>query len=92
MEGTITAPRPFSVGTEAVWADVQGNREIVQSQNACDGYDYLAAVTCGAVGGLVDIFPWADGAMHKLIKLLWRLPRKPDGNHGLGTNKTLLVQ
>ena len=53
MEGTITAPRPFSVGTEAVWADVQGNREIVQSQNACDGYDYLAAVACGAVGGLV---------------------------------------
>ena len=56
MEGTITAPRPFSVGSVAGWADVQGNREIVQSQNACDGYDYLAAVACGAVGGLVDIF------------------------------------
>ncbi len=78
MEGTITAPRPFSVGTEAVWADVQGNREIVQSQNACDGYDYLAAVACGAVGGLVDIFlvgtpgnstlgRWSDAQVDKAV-------------------------
>lgn len=78
MEGTITAPRPFSAGTEAIWADVQANREIVQSQSACDGYDYLAAVACGAVGGLVDIFlvgtpgnstlgRWSDAQVDKAV-------------------------
>ena len=32
------------------------NRRLMLSKNKCDKYDYLAAVACGAVGGLIDIF------------------------------------
>lgn len=32
------------------------NRELLQVHDKCDTYDYLAAVACGAIGGLIDIF------------------------------------
>lgn len=32
------------------------NRELLITKDKCDKYDYLAAVACGAVGGLIDIF------------------------------------
>ena len=32
------------------------NRALIQSSDKCDKYDYLIAVACGAVGGMVDIF------------------------------------
>lgn len=32
------------------------NRELLQKKDKCDKYDYIAAVACGAVGGMVDIF------------------------------------
>jgi len=32
------------------------SRELLQSKDKCDKYDYLVAVGCGAIGGLVDIF------------------------------------
>lgn len=32
------------------------NQALLQSNDKCDKYDYLVAVACGAIGGLVDIF------------------------------------
>lgn len=32
------------------------NRELLQKRDKCDKYDYLAAVVCGAIGGMLDIF------------------------------------
>lgn len=32
------------------------NRELLQRKDNCDKYDYLAAVACGAIGGMIDIF------------------------------------
>ena len=34
----------------------EDNRKLLKSKDKCDKYDYLAAVACGAVGGLIDIF------------------------------------
>lgn len=34
----------------------EDNRLLLKSKDKCDKYDYLAAVACGAVGGLIDIF------------------------------------
>lgn len=36
--------------------DQEDNRRVLESKDQCDKYDYLAAVACGAVGGLIDIF------------------------------------
>ena len=32
------------------------NRTLFQNNDKCDKYDYLTAVGCGAIGGLIDIF------------------------------------
>ena len=32
------------------------NRTLFQNSDKCDKYDYLTAVGCGALGGLIDIF------------------------------------
>ena len=32
------------------------NKNLMQYEDKCDKYDYLIAVGCGAVGGLIDIF------------------------------------
>lgn len=34
----------------------EANRKLVQKEDKCDKYDYLIAVACGVVGGLVDVF------------------------------------
>lgn len=34
----------------------QENIELIRTRDKCDKYDYLIAVGCGAIGGLVDIF------------------------------------
>lgn len=31
-------------------------KEVEWSKDCCDKYDYLIAVSCGVLGGLVDIF------------------------------------
>jgi len=31
-------------------------QRLIRTQDNCDTYDYLAAIACGAIGGLVDIF------------------------------------
>lgn len=32
------------------------NRELLLGKDKCDKYDYLVAVACGAIGGMIDIF------------------------------------
>lgn len=55
------------------------NRELLQKQDHCDKYDYLVAVACGAIGGMVDIFlvggpedsklvNWTDSQVDNAVK------------------------
>lgn len=55
------------------------NRSLLKEKNKCDKFDYLAAVACGAIGGLVDIFlvgtpgnsgigRWTDGQVNNAVK------------------------
>lgn len=39
-----------------VFQKARENQELFRVKDNCDKYDYLAAVACGAVGGLIDIF------------------------------------
>lgn len=61
---------------------IQNNEETrsVFYNDKCDKYDYLAAVGCGAIAGLVDIFlvgapnssklqPWTDAQVNKTVML-----------------------
>lgn len=32
------------------------NRQIIKTNDSCDKYDYLIAIACGVIGGLIDIF------------------------------------
>lgn len=34
----------------------EDNKKLILSKDKCDKYDYLIAVACGAIGGMVDIF------------------------------------
>lgn len=65
-------------------SDSEENRELMQRKDKCDKYDYLAAVACGAVGGLIDIFlvgtpgssvagNWADAQVDNAVKNFARL-------------------
>lgn len=66
--------------TEPVYlkADVE-HQNLLQKQDKCDKYDYLAAVACGAIGGMVDIFfvgmpgesklgDWTDQQVDNVVK------------------------
>lgn len=46
----------------------QENRSLLQSKDKCDKYDYLAAVACGAIGGMVDVFLVGSPTDSKLAK------------------------
>lgn len=39
-----------------LFSDKAGNRELLLKADKCDKYDYLTAVGCGVLGGLIDIF------------------------------------
>ena len=65
------------------------NRSLLQSKYRCDKYDYLAAIACGAIGAIVDIFMveipvtvhWENSRMNRQ-KNWWRtLLGKQVGNH-----------
>jgi len=60
------------------------NRELIKSNDKCDKYDYLAAVGCGAIAGIVDIFlvgaprdsmlgNWTDEQTDKAVKKFAKL-------------------
>ena len=40
----------------ALMKETEQNKRALLREDKCDKYDYLSAVACGAVGGLVDIF------------------------------------
>lgn len=55
------------------------NRVLLFQNDKCDKYDYLAAVVCGAIGGLVDVFlvgapgasiagAWSDMQIDNVVK------------------------
>lgn len=55
------------------------NRGLLKDRDKCDKYDYLAAVACGAVGGLIDIIlvgspgnsrlgSWTDSQVDNAVK------------------------
>lgn len=41
---------------DALIACSDENRALIQNSDKCDKYDYLIAVACGAIGGMIDIF------------------------------------
>jgi hypothetical protein len=55
------------------------NQELLQADDKCDKYDYLVAVGCGAIGGMIDIFlvgapgdsklgKWTDAQVDNAVK------------------------
>lgn len=59
--------------------ETEQNKRALLREDKCDKYDYLAAVACGAVGGLVDIFlvgmpgdsvlgKWTDSQVDSAVK------------------------
>ncbi len=64
------------------------NRQIIKTNDSCDKYDYLIAIACGVIGGLIDIFlvgspgnsklgNWTDKQVDKTVtnfakKLGWK--------------------
>ena len=56
----------------------EANRKLLQSEDKCDKYDYIVAVACGAIGGMIDIFgvgnpgesdlgTWTDQKVDKVV-------------------------
>lgn len=56
------------------------NKILFQNEDKCDKYDYLAAVGCGAIGGIIDIFlvgspsdsvlgKWTDSQVDNCVKV-----------------------
>lgn len=81
----------LAMGTE----EKQSNKELLLHHDECDKYDYLTAVGCGVVGGLIDIFlvgtpgnsilgNWTDkqvdSAVKKFAKLSGWSPREGKEN------------
>lgn len=52
--------------------ETEQNKRALLREDKCDKYDYLAAVACGAVGGLVDIFLSGAGRQRT-----WKVDRFP---------------
>lgn len=61
----------------------ENNRNLLQYDDKCDKYDYIAAVACGAMGGIVDIFfvdmpgegslgKWTDQQVDKAVMIFAR--------------------
>lgn len=69
---------------EMLIGNSEENRTLLQKEDKCDKYDYLAAVACGAVGGLVDIFlvgtpgdsvlgKWSDAQADKAVMIFAKI-------------------
>jgi len=57
----------------------EDSRSLIRQRDQCDKYDYLSAVCCGVIGGMIDIFfvgtpgksalgGWADGEVDHAVK------------------------
>lgn len=78
--------------------DMAANKTILQTNDKCDKYDYLTAVACGVIGGMIDIFlvgapkntvlgKWTDGQVDNAVKgfaktLGWNPNEAQKGNVG----------
>lgn len=60
------------------------NKALIQKNDKCDKYDYLASVVCGAIGGMIDIFlvgtpqdsvleKWTDTQIDNAVKSFAKL-------------------
>lgn len=74
----------------------EANRNLLQYDDKCDKYDYMAAVACGAIGGVMDIFlvgmpgegilgKWTDQQVDKAVmafakKMKWN-PKDENENN-----------
>lgn len=67
------------INTDALIACSDENRTLIQNSDKCDKYDYLIAVACGAIGGMIDIFlvgapgdsvlgEWTDAQVDNAVK------------------------
>lgn len=74
---SIGAPFPDGAVSAAAFAR---ERNIPIHHDECDKYDYLIALACGAIGGMIDIFlvgspedsvlgKWSDKQVDKVVKL-----------------------
>lgn len=70
--------------SNALIASSDENRTLIQDNDKCDKYDYLTAVACGVIGGIVDIFlvgapqnsvlgKWTDTQIDNTVKGFARL-------------------
>jgi hypothetical protein len=46
----------LDINTNALIISSEYNRKLILNNDKCDRYDYLAAIGCGAIGGIIDIF------------------------------------
>lgn len=46
----------MNYNVNALIENLDENRILIQSGDKCDKYDYLTAVACGVIGGMVDVF------------------------------------
>lgn len=72
--------------------DSEENRNLLINDDKCDKYDYLTAVACGAIGGLIDVFlvgapgssqlgNWTDKQTENVVKsFAKRLGYEPRGD------------
>lgn len=70
----------------------EANRNLLQYDDKCDKYDYIAAVACGAIGGIIDIFgvgmpkegilgKWTDQQVDKaVITFAKKIPSSKEKN------------
>ena len=60
--------------------DKKNKQQLFTQQDTCDKYDYLSAIACGAIGGIVDIFfvgmpgdsllgKWTDSQVNNCVML-----------------------
>lgn len=76
--------------------NTEENRRLLLHEDKCDKYDYLAAVACGAIGGIIDIFlvgapgdsvlgKWTDTQVDKAVMSFAKLsgwnPREAKQNN-----------
>ena len=74
----------LSLNTAHLLDNSEENVKLLRSEDKCDKYDYLIAVSCGAIGGLIDIFlvgapgdsklcTWTDHQVDNAVKSFAKL-------------------
>ena len=58
----------MDINKNALIISSEYNRQLILNNDKCDRYDYLAAIGCGAIGGIIDIFFLGSPKDSKLTK------------------------